>query len=281
MAAKGNTLKKNKPKEEPEDLPGKPKKKSKRTIPLWITDGRLSKIFGVFLVLVSIYLLFAFTSYLFQYFSWDADDIFSQFSFKEIFTDNSEVAQNWAGRLGAALSILFIKKGFGVASYFFILILFVAGLKYSLKIALLPLWKTIINSLAGIVWFSVALGFILRNTSYAILGGITGYQSAFFLEGLLGKTGTAILLFFTLLAILVFAFNMPLSLPKPPVDSASESEDDLAYSSDNGTLLSDKKLNVKNTTITIPEDKYNTVEYAVKEEEEDTDDFIFLSGRAE
>lgn len=273
MAAKGNTLKKNKTKDEFEESPRKRNKTTKKKVPAWITDGRISKIVGVFLVLLSIYLLFAFSSYLFLYFKWDGDDIFSYFSFKEILTDNSVEADNWAGRLGAALSILFIKKGFGIAAYFVILILFVAGLKLALKVTVLPLWKTIINSLAGIVWITVALGFIFRNTSYAILGGITGYQSAFWLEGLLGKTGTAIILFFSLIAILVFAFNMPLSLPKPPgLDEEFDTKENA--SNDLDSIIIDRKNNVKGTN-SISEDKYNTIEYAVKEEDEDNTDFIF------
>lgn len=274
MAAKGNSLKKNKQTIEPEEAPQKRKKTVKSSAPAWLTDGRISKIFGVFLILLGIYLLFAFTSYLFQYFSWDADDIFSQFSFKEIFTEDTEEAENWAGRLGAALSILFIKKGFGIASFLFLLILFVAGLRLSLKITILPLWKTIVNSLAGVVWITVATGFLVRNTSYAILGGTTGYQSAFWLEGLLGKTGTAILLFFTLIAILVFAFNMPLSLPKPPskVDEIEDSESE--ESKGDPMISAEDRKNTSKTTGTLPEDKYNTIEYALDEEDEN-DGFLF------
>ena len=273
MAAKGNTLKKNRPKEEEAVKPQKQKKSSKATLPAWTNDGRVGKILGVFLVLLSIYLLFAFSSYLFLYFKWNADDIFSHFSFKDILTDYSIEADNWAGRLGAALSILLIKKGFGIAAFFIILVLFVTGMQLALKVTILPLWRTIVNSLVGMTWLTVALGFIFRNTSYAILGGITGYQSAFMLEGLLGKTGTAIFLFFTLIAFLVLAFNMPLSLPKPPSKSAvsteSDSEDDLI-----SIPASERKTNTRLNN-PLPEDKYNTTEYAVKDEEDEKNDFIF------
>ncbi len=273
MAAKGNTLKKNRPIEEPEEKPRKQKKGTKHSLPAWLTDGRIGKITGVFFILLSIYLLFAFSSYLFLYFKWDADDIFSQFSFNDILFDDSIVADNWAGRLGAALSILFIKKGFGIAAYFLILILFVAGLKLSLKVSILPLWKTTIISMAGIIWLTVTLGFIFRNSSLAILGGVTGYQSAYWLEGLLGKTGTLIILLFTLIAFLIFAFNMPLSLPKPPEQApeASEEDDELIPA-----LETVRQHNVK-LNGTAPEDKYNTVEFAVKEEHEENDEFIAVA----
>jgi len=273
MAAKGNTLKKNRPKEEEAVKPQKQKKSSKATLPAWTNDGRIGKILGVFLVLLSIYLLFAFSSYLFLYFKWDADDIFSHFSFKDILTDNSIEADNWAGRIGAALSILLIKKGFGIAAFLIILMLFVTGMRLSLKITVLPVWRTIANSLVGMLWLTITLGFIFRNTSYAILGGITGYQSAYLLEGLLGKTGTAILLFFTLIAFLVIAFNMPLNLPKPP--SVLPETDDLGIENDVlNASPNERKVNSRLNN-PLPEDKYNTVEYAVKEEEEEKNDFVF------
>ncbi len=277
MAAKGNTLKKTRLKEEPEEKPRKQKKGSKHTLPAWLTDGRIGKIAGVFFILLSIYLLFAFSSYLFLYFKWDADDIFSHFSFNDILFDDSIEADNWAGRLGAALSILFIKKGFGIAAYLFILILFVAGLKLSLKVTVLPVWKTMIVSMAGIIWFTVALGFVFRNSSLAILGGVTGYQSAFWLEGLLGKTGTMILLLFSLVAFLVFAFNMPLSIPKPPKSADEPADED--FSEDLIPALENNKQHNIKLNGTAPEDKYNTVEFAVKDEHEENDDFMPVNER--
>ncbi|HLN53023.1 MAG TPA: DNA translocase FtsK 4TM domain-containing protein [Lentimicrobium sp.] len=274
MAAKGNTLKKNRPNKDPEEKPQK-QKKGKTKLPAWMTDGRIGKIAGVFFILLSIYLLFAFSSYLFLYFKWDADDIFSHFSFNEILFDDSIEADNWAGRLGAAISILFIKKGFGIASYFFILILFVAGIKLSLRVTILPLWKTIINSLAGIIWFTVALGFIFRNSALAILGGVTGYQSAYWLEGLLGKTGTMILLFFTLVSFLVFAFNMPLAIPKPP----KPDEDGVDGDNNDELLIAAEIERQHNIRLSngIPEDRYNTVEFAVKDEHEEQVDFTAVN----
>jgi len=272
MAAKGNTLKKNRPKEEPSEKSVRRKKSSKKAFPDWMTDGRIGKILGVFLVLLSLYLLFAFSSYLFLYFKWDADDIFSYFSFHEILTDDSVQADNWAGRLGAAISILFIKKGFGIASFLLILILFVTGIRLSLKISVLPLWRTIGLSMIGIIWLPVALGFIFKNTSFAILGGVTGFQSASWLEGLLGKTGIAIALFFTLLAILVFAFNMPLALPKPPAELEPVG-DNSADEKDSVDSVNEKKANLKFGN-SVPEDKYNTREFAVEDEELEQKEFV-------
>ncbi|KAF5065060.1 FtsK/SpoIIIE family protein [anaerobic digester metagenome] len=267
MARKGNTLKKSalRKDEFDEDQPKSGKKSGKRPVlPSWLTDGRAVKITGVFFILLALYLLFAFSSYLFLYFNWGSDDLFTTYSFRRVLFDTGIEAGNWAGRLGAALSLLLIKKGFGVAAYLIILLLIVAGLRMSVGATILPVGKTFRNSLLGLLWLPVALGFLLQQSAYAILGGITGYQSARWLEGLLGKPGTAIFLLFSLVAILVFAFNMPLELPKRPAgnDEGGESEE----AEDNLQVNQKTNQNRFNSTV-LPEDKYNTVEFAVKDED--------------
>ncbi len=260
MAKKGNTLKKNALKDEFEDKPVKRRKSSTKAsvLPTWISDGRAAKVTGVFFILLGIYLLFAFSSYLFLYFNWGADDLLSSFSFKRILFDTNVEAANWAGRLGAALSLLLIKRGFGIAAFLLILVLVVLGIRMLTGISILSTGKTILNSLLGLLWLPVALGFLFQNTAYAVLGGVTGYQTSLWLQGVLGKTGTAIALIFTLIAILVLAFNMPLQLPKRPADP--EEEDETANADFTGPIT---RNNRKNTINGIPEDKYNTVEFSV------------------
>lgn len=266
MAKKGNTLKKNTLKD---DLGEKPKpvgrKKSgtkSAALPSWISDGRATKVGGVFFILLGIYLLFAFSSYLFLYFNWGADDLFSSFSFKKILFDTDVEAANWAGRLGAALSLLLIKRGFGIAAFLIILVLIVLGIRMSMGISMLSVGKTLSNSLLGLLWLPIAMAFLFQNTDYAILGGVTGHQTSLWLQGTLGVPGTAIALLFTLIAILVFAFNMPLQLPKRPdgVEDTGEAEDE----GTEGTL---QRYNKKNTLNEQPEDKYNTVEFSVNHNE--------------
>lgn len=266
MAKKGNTLKKNVLKDEFEDKPiKKGKNGSKKSIlPAWITDGRAVKVIGVFFILLGIYLLFAFSSYLFIYFNWGSDDLFSEFSFSRILFETDVKADNWAGRLGAALSLLLIKKGFGIAAFLVILMLIVTGIRMAMGISILPTGKTILNSLLGLLWFPVAFGFIFQNSAYAILGGVTGYQTSQWLQGVLGRTGTAIALIFSLIAILVLAFNMPLELPKKP---AGLTEDDELKETEDPALVTGKK----NTLINPLEDKYNTVEFSVDHNETETE----------
>jgi len=274
MAVKGNALKKNKPRDEFDESPAKKTGKKSRSmgLPSWLADGRGKKLTGVFFILLAIYLLFAFSSYLFLYFQWGADDLFSTFSFNRILFDTDIEANNWAGRLGAALSILLIKKGFGAAAFLIIPMLLVSGIYLGLGIRILPVWKTLRNSLLGILWVPVALGFLLRDSDFAVLGGVTGYQSALWMEGLLGKTGTAITLVFALIAILVFAFNMPLELPKRP---ESEEEENAGSSDTKGLDATlQRKPNVRSTYGNVPEDKYNTVEFSVRHDEKPVEEKV-------
>lgn len=268
MARKGNTLKKSTVrKDEFDDSPSKSRPKKKRAaLPSWLIDGRAEKIVGVFFILSAIYLLFAFSSYLLLYFDWKSDDFFSTYSFREILFDTTKEAKNWTGRLGAALSIQLIKKGFGIAAYLLILMLVVSGLHMALRISVLPVAKTIRNSLLGMLWLPVTLGFLLKQTPYNILGGISGYQGASWLEGLLGKPGTAIFLIFLLLVILVFAFNVALELPKRP-DAGTSFEDE--EHSESEPIVAMKAGNTLKSGSAREEDKYNTVEFAVNDNEKE------------
>jgi len=262
MAEKSNRLKKNKVRDEFDQASssGTSKRNTRMSGLSLPADGRFRKITGVFFILLALYLLFAFSSYLFFYFNWGSDDLFASFSFRRVLFDDTVEANNWAGRLGAALSILLIKRGFGVAAYFFIVVLLVSGIYLGLGVQVLPVWKTLRNSILGLIWLPVSLGYLFSSTNYAVLGGITGYQSSQRLIGLIGNTGTPILLIFTLLAILVFAFNMPLELPK------RSPEPEIPGNSDNPgepILQNFKKNTTRSNGSYVPEDKYNTVEFSV------------------
>ena len=80
----------------------------------FIKDERTHKIVGGFFMLFSIFLLFAFSSYIYNWFSWQTDDIFSNIGFSRVLFDNTIEVNNFMGRLGAALSLFFIKNGFGI-----------------------------------------------------------------------------------------------------------------------------------------------------------------------
>ncbi|MEI6434681.1 MAG: DNA translocase FtsK 4TM domain-containing protein, partial [Bacteroidota bacterium] len=101
------------------------------------------RVVGLFFLLFSLYLLFSFTSYLL---SWQSDfsftdTIFKHFTFDRLF-ENKIPVENWMGKIGALTAYLFISKWFGVASFFFVIILFNTGMKQFFHIQILPVLKT-------------------------------------------------------------------------------------------------------------------------------------------
>jgi len=213
MATTGNLKRKNRLKN---DKPTKGKKKKpagkkSNFISDIAKNEKLRRVTGIFFILLSIYLLFAFTSYLFTWFTWGTDDNIAGISLGRILTDDTIEIHNWTGRIGAALSHQFIKEWFGVASYLFVLILFVLGFKLTMKVSILPLGKTFRYSVIGIVWISIILGFIFfNNDKLNVLAGAFGYYGYQWLEGILGKPGTFIVSLFVFLAFMIFVFNIQL-----------------------------------------------------------------------
>ncbi len=227
----------------------KSRKKSKKSSSSSPKKEKFRKILGFFFILLSVFLLFAFTSY---FFSWWIDfDKISKLALSDL-SGKVEI-QNWMGFVGAYLSDILIKKCFGISSYLFILIFFIIGVKLFLNIKLLSIGKTFRYSFIAIIWFSVALGFIFKNTDYSILGGIFGYQSNIWLEGIIGKIGTGILLLFILMSFFTILYNFPFTLFKfkfkPKV------------AGDKGDINNKFKNNNEKY------DKYNTIEFSVSEDD--------------
>ncbi|MFN2395988.1 MAG: DNA translocase FtsK 4TM domain-containing protein [Bacteroidales bacterium] len=170
-------------------------------------DQRWRKIFGLLLIIISLYLFLSFGSYLVN---WKSDDsMINDRTFDiELLADTEIQAQNSMGRLGAITAHLFIKKWFGVSSFLFTLLFFITGFKLLTRFSLLPLWKTIRYSFFMIVWLSVAFGFIFTHGEGLLLGGTFGYQSNVWLNGILGKVGTGFIILFAMASFLIIVFNI-------------------------------------------------------------------------
>jgi S-DNA-T family DNA segregation ATPase FtsK/SpoIIIE len=104
-----------------------------------LRNEKFQRVTGLFFLLLSFYLLIAFVSYLL---TWKADDNIFNSSLRTILADNSITAENWMGKMGAFLSYLFIKKWFGISSFFFIFLFFISGMKLFLNLKLVPVGKS-------------------------------------------------------------------------------------------------------------------------------------------
>lgn len=227
------------------------------------TIEKISQVVGALSLLISVFLIVANISYLINWFSGEADDIFTGLGFSQVFSDNALAANNLGGRLGAALSVLLVKQGFGIGAVFIPLWLFVLGVRLSLKHKIISLGYSLGFLLFAMVWLSVTLGFLFRNSELSILGGITGFESSFYLEGLMGKVGLMMLLLFVFLSFLVLALNFSFHRIKPWLAKKKH-----AIETDENQATPDPESfqNIRNTQ-ELQVDKYNTVEFAVNENE--------------
>ena len=198
------------------------------------------KIFGIFLLFVSFILAVAFVSYLF---TWKEDQSYiaranggwsSLFNSTEEITDESielPVVENKLGKLGALLANQFIFEWFGVSSFLFVLMFFIIGYKFLYKKSLLPVWKTLIYSIVGIVFLSITFGYLqdFITDSPHILEGKFGYWTNKLLTAQIGTTGIAALLIFAYLTVLILVYNL-----------------DLKWTWTSRTIISEEELEDKN-----------------------------------
>ena len=191
-------------------------------------DRRL-RVWGLAFILLGIYLLLSFISYL-QTWKTDftyADSVFKYFSI-EAFRAGDMKCENIMGKTGALVSYMFISNWFGIASFLFVVILFVWGIRWLIRITLFPPWKAMQNSFFGIIWLPVFLGLVLnpdRITTGVLFTGVYGFQMNLWLVDFIGSSGLAILLAFNFLGLLILTFNIPFRWMKPR--NANENIEDM------------------------------------------------------
>ncbi|HRS54222.1 MAG TPA: DNA translocase FtsK 4TM domain-containing protein [Bacteroidales bacterium] len=222
---KKNNIKKNKLKKDKNQLDNTQEKKNNSK--LFYKDIRFKKIVGLFFIILGFFLIVSFISY---FISWEKDfDKINQLSAYDLLLNTSLNVNNFGGKIGAVLAHLLITRGFGIASFAFILLLTIIGCKMFLNIRILPIFKTFIYSFIFLLWFPVCLSFIFTKNNLLILGGTYGYEANIWLESLIGKTGTALLLTFILLTFCIVTFNINFSFifKKSIKENKTENDDNV------------------------------------------------------
>jgi DNA segregation ATPase FtsK/SpoIIIE, S-DNA-T family len=213
-------------------------------------DRRFQQVLGLTLLLFAIFLGVSFTSYLS---TWKVDDHLSNYRFFELLRDRSESAVNLTGKMGAAVSFRFIKEGFGVSAYFFVIWFFFAGLKLLWRNMPGSGWKVLQFCVLGLFWFSTAFAFLMPEIMRGLLPGWFGIYLNNWLISLVGEAGTGLVLLFILILVLLFSgFFRLLNFSMPSFS------------------FSGKKTNTRNKPKHKKEtegDKYNLDKYAVPEDE--------------
>lgn len=226
------------------------------TVANFFRNKKVHMVFGLFLLLYSVYLLISFTSFLAGWFSGKPDDL-TGISFWRVLTDDEVLIGTITGRLGAWFSWLFIKKWFGIGSYLFILAFFITGVRIFLKYQLIPWLALAKHSLFWLFVLSVLSGFLFTNpvNDASILGGSFGAATAEWLTGVLGRIGAGVFLFGSLTAYMIWVFNLWERLIHGFDHQREVLAEQLGRTGRNGKVPGD--------------DLYNTQEYYVGDEDPD------------
>lgn len=182
------------------------KKKEKRIGIPFYKDERVIYILGIIVLIISGYMLIAFISFLFH---GAADQSKLDLSWSQLVFNSNIKVDNKTGKTGAFLAEVIINRGFGIASFIFIYLLVITGFR-TLGRKLVNHSKTWALSLISIIWLSVALGFIfMKNDAgvYTYLGGRYGFVISLWLNSMIGKVGTVLLLLLTAFITLTISFE--------------------------------------------------------------------------
>jgi DNA segregation ATPase FtsK/SpoIIIE, S-DNA-T family len=200
-------------------------------------DSKYVKIAGLFCLLMSVYFLVAFTSYLF---TWQEDQSYvtgANGGWGNLFKTAHELSEdgiknpaveNWLGKFGALVSNQFIFQGFGIASFIFVFIFFIIGYRLLFRVQLFAINKTLAYSLFGLVFFSVLIGFahgfVLDTPNY--LEGEFGFWTNQLLNAEIGRAGTGFILIFATLVVLVIAYNIDFKVPQRKAKTSPDFDTD-------------------------------------------------------
>ncbi|MDG1058260.1 MAG: DNA translocase FtsK 4TM domain-containing protein [Flavobacteriaceae bacterium] len=155
-------------------------------------------LFGGFLILISLLLFIAFTSY---FFSWKQDQ-----STLNALTDRTVESANILSKLGAAVSHFFIFKSFGLAAYILAYLFGITGLIFffnTKKERLLAHWTW---GLYYSLWFTLLFGYYSKILP--VFSGVMGFEIADFISDYIGSIGMGTLLIFGSLIFIVLHWKV-------------------------------------------------------------------------
>lgn len=185
-----------------------------------LQDERTHKITGSILLLIAILLFTAFTSYLF---TWAEDQ--DKFSYRMLLANDIKV-QNLLGTLGAFLSEIFIRKGFGIASYLFCTLFFVMGVNLFFGKKVFSVRRNLKYLIIGLPVISVAAA-VLFSTKAFPWGGAAGNLIKDWLYKTIGQVGTIGVLAVAVLSYVIWRFNPVFKLPSKKMITVNEETEDV------------------------------------------------------
>lgn len=174
----------------------------------FLKDKRFHIATGFFLIILSVFLILAFFSYLF---TGKADQSVVEALGSSSLIDSGKDVENWLGLYGALAAHYAVFRWFGLAAFFMPPFLFVLGFRMAFRRTLVPLYPAFIFTVFSVLWLSLLLGYINQETegitALGFLCGGLGNNLAILANGLLGW-GTFLLLALSLFVFVIFFFNV-------------------------------------------------------------------------
>ncbi len=175
-----------------------------------VRDERTFKILGAISILVAVFLLIAFTSYLF---TWENDQSLVFRAGAGIFSSEEVKVNNLLGVLGAYTSYTLIDNGFGIASYLIGTFFFVLGVNLLFEKKVFNTGRNIRYVIGGLLVLSLTFAFFTQGSTFS-WGGAVGNMMNNWLNNFIGKWGTGILLLIIFGSYLIWQFNPTFRLPE-------------------------------------------------------------------
>ena len=179
---------------------------------------------GIVFLALGLILLLSFSSYLINY-QVDQSQL-------ENFFNREEIAENVLGKIGAYLGELFIYKGIGITSFFLPIFFILLGIKIIFRFKQVKPFSLFYNCLFFLIWLPIFFGFISKT---GILSGVVGYEINDYSNMLIGKIGTGILIFVSLLLYIVVTWKITPDKISQAIEKKSSNLTD-----DNENNLNDK-----------------------------------------
>jgi S-DNA-T family DNA segregation ATPase FtsK/SpoIIIE len=231
MSVKANRLK-----NESEETPTpekKPRKEPKTAVPdrpsgrkfgfAFVQNENVVRISGLFFLLFSLFLTFAFVSHLFH---WQADyDKVKDAPFGDFILDPALKVSNAMGKFGALFAFVFFHNWFGIASFIIPFFLFLIAFRMFFAVTLLPIRKTFVYSLFSLIYISLTAAFLFSDEKLMFSGGF-GYHLDRYLNSVIGATGVGFILLFSGITFCMLAFKWSFKLPEK-VQRSTDAEVDV------------------------------------------------------
>jgi S-DNA-T family DNA segregation ATPase FtsK/SpoIIIE len=174
-----------------------------------VKDERTSKIAGLILLLLTIFLFVAFTSYLF---TWQEDQDKVQLWRTHLFSTSDVKVNNQLGFIGAFVAYQIMFNGFGLAAYLFCAFTFVIGVNLFFTKPIFSVWRNVRYVLLGLLVLSTCFAFVTRGAAFSWGGALGEYSSSWLIKWI-GSFGTGAVLLIAGFSYVIWRFNPKFDVP--------------------------------------------------------------------